>query len=569
MAVLTGYRRWGRRLLRGDDVVDAEDHARDLRGRVDLLDLHPDRLHDVRLHHVERLTAVDVDTHRLSAFLPVGGAKFDQDIDRVEARILAERPRDDFERARERLDCKLLSPADGRGVALEGERKLNLGGTAARDRLAVLDRRGDDSERIVQDPLDLVDHVLRAAPDEDGDRPGLLAARDERHVVRADLSLFDEVRTAQLLRRQVVEVRHDPRARRLRELLHVALLHPPDRVDAFLGQEVLGDVVDPFLTEDDVRAGRLDLLDHGPQGLLLFIEEHLKLRRIADADLLVHFGLLDLEGAVDERDLRIADELRHPRVDAFLVEDDSIDERRVREVAAVFLLDQDVVNVRADLARDLFDDGLDRVDGDVGQEVRVRPDASTGHRGSRDRSESVLIGPLDGKGELSKEFDGLRRGHPVAVHDERRVDLLLDEALRFLEELPGQDDGARRAVADLVVLGLRDLDQHLGRRVLDLDFLQDRDPVVRDRHVAEGVDEHLVHAFRAEGRLDRVGHRASRGDVVEHRAFPFLALRPFLQDDDLLTAHHENSRRSMIGLLYECCPRLTWVVDRLGRPRRR
>src|SRR5437667_251376 len=305
-------------------------------------------------------------------------------------------------------------------------------------------------------PIARVDHVLRAATDQDGNRPGLLAARDERHVVRADLSLFDEVRMAQLLRRQVVEVRDDPRTGRLRELLHVALLHPANGVDAFLGQEVLGDVVDPFLTQDDVRAGGFDLLDHGPQGLLLFIEEHLELRRIADADLLVHLGLLDLEGAIDERDLRIADELRHPRVDAFLVEDDSIDERRVREVAAVFLLDQDVVNVRADLARDLFDDGLDRVDGDVGQEVRVRPDASTGHRGPRDRSESVLIGPLDGKGELSKEFDGLR-----------------------------------------------------------------------------------------------VGHRASRGDVVEHRAFPFLALGPFLQDDDLLTAHHENSRGSIRGLLYE------------------
>src|SRR5947209_8124420 len=465
--------------------------------------------------------------------------------------MLAGGPRDDFERARERLDCELLSPADGRGVALEGERELDLRGSAARDRLAVLDRRGHDSKRIVQDPLDLVDHVLGAAPDQDGDRPCVLAARDERHVVRADLSLFDEVRTAQFLRREVVEVRDDPRTGRLRELLHVALLHPANRVDAFLGEEVLGDVVDPFLTQDDVGTGRLDLIDHRPQGLLLFIEEHLKLRRIADPDLLVHFGLLDLEGAVDERDLRIAHELRHPRVDALLVEDDSIDERRVREVAAVFLLDQDVVNVRAYLARDLFDDGLDRVDGDVGQEVRVRPDASTGHRGPRDRSESVLISPLDGKGELSKEFDGLRGGHPVAVHDERRVDLLLDEALRLLEEFPRQDDGARRAIADLVVLGLRDLDQHLGRRMLDLDLLQDRDSVVRDRHVAEGVHEHLVHAFRAKGRLDRVGHRAGRCDVVEHRAFPLLALGPFLQDDDLLPAHHENSRGSIRGLLYE------------------
>src|SRR5213596_763654 len=105
---------------------------------------------------------------------------------------------------------------------------------------------------------------------------------------------------------------------------------------------------------------------------------------------------------------------------------------------------------------------------------------------------------------------------------------------------------------DLVVLRLRDFDEHLRGRVLDLDLLEDRDPVVRDRHVAEGVDEHLVHALRSQGRLDRVCDRARRGDVVVHRAFSLLALGPFLQDNDWLAAHHENSRGSIRGLLYEC-----------------
>src|SRR5439155_9156405 len=118
---------------------------------------------------------------------------------------------------------------------------------------------------------------------------------------------------------------------------------------------------------------------------------------------------------------------------------------------------------------------------------------------------------------------------------------------------------ARRAVADFVVLRLRDFDEHLRGRVLDLDLLEDRDPVVRDRHVAKGVDEHLVHALRSQGRLDRVCDRARRGDVVVHRAFSLLALGPFLQDNNWLTAHHENSRGSIRGLLYEssagrCCP---------------
>src|SRR5207247_792690 len=88
--------------LEWTEVVDSEDHARDLCGRVDLLDLHAQGLHDVGLQHVKRLTARDIDPHRLPALLPVGGPKFDQDIDRVEARILAERPGNDLERACER-----------------------------------------------------------------------------------------------------------------------------------------------------------------------------------------------------------------------------------------------------------------------------------------------------------------------------------------------------------------------------------------------------------------------------------------------------------------------------------
>src|SRR2546427_373244 len=147
---------------------------------------------------------------------------------------------------------------------------------------------------------------------------------------------------------------------------------------------------------------------------------------------------------------------------------------------------------------------------------------------------------------------GFRGGHPVPIHDDRRVDLLLNQGLGFLQELAREDDRTRRAVADLVVLSLRDLHEHLRGRVLDLDLLEDRHPVVRDRHVAKGIDEHLVHALRTQSRLDRICDGACRGDVIVHRAFSLLALGPFLQDNDWLTAHHENSRGSIRGLLYEC-----------------
>ena len=219
----------------------------------------------------------------------------------------------------------------------------------------------------------------------------------------------------------------------------------------------------------------------------------------------------------------------------------------------MLLLDQDVVDVGANLPGHLLHDRLDGVHGDAREEVRVLADAPTRHRGAGDRAQRLLVRPLDVEGEAPQPADRFRGRHPVAIHDDRRVDLLLNQRLGLFQQLAREDDGARGAVPDLVVLGLGDLDEHLRGRVLDLDFLEDRDPVVRDRHVAEGVDEHLVHALRPQGRLDRVRDRARRGDVVEHRALALLALGPFLQNDDWLTAHHENSRGSIRGLLYECC----------------
>ncbi len=71
--------------------------------------------------------------------------------------------------------------------------------------------------------------------------------------------------------------------------------------------------------------------------------------------------------------------------------------------------------------------------------------------------------------------------------------------------------------ADGVVLGLRRLHQHLGGGVFHLHLPEDRDPVVGDRHVSDGVYEELVHPPGAEGGPDRLGHSPRRHDVVGHR----------------------------------------------------
>src|SRR5207249_11455198 len=113
--------------------------------------------------------------------------------------------------------------------------------------------------------------------------------------------------------------------------------------------------------------------------------------------------------------------------------------------------------------------------------------------------------------------------------------------LGLLEQLAGQDDGRRGAVAGFLVLGLRDLDEHLRRGVFDVNLLEDRDAIVRDDDVPEAVHEHLVHSAGAQGRANRIRHGLRGGDVVELCSLAALAARPFLQDEYRRTCWHHVS----------------------------
>ena len=123
-----------------------------------------------------------------------------------------------------------------------------------------------------------------------------------------------------------------------------------------------------------------------------------------------------------------------------------------------------------------------------------------------------------------------------------------------LDQLGGQDDDRCGAVANLLVLQVRELDENLGPRrceasaegqseirvsprklftnahlqqshrqhnctlrgklwctnpagrVLDIELSENRGAVVGDDHLAGVVDEHLIEADRTERRLDNVGH---------------------------------------------------------------
>ena len=473
----------------------------------------------------------DVEARGLTALL-VGRAELHEHVDRVETRVLGERAGDDLERRGERLDRELGPPADGRRVVLEPERELGLGRTAARNELAVLDDDRDDPDRVLEGAVQLVDHVLGTAAHEDRDRLRVLAARDVGHLLAGELPLLDEARAPEFLGRDRVDRRDERGTRGPGELLHVRLLDPAQGEDAGLREVVLGDVVDPLLAEENGRAGLDDLIDDRADHPLLFVEEGLELVGARDVDLGVDLGLLELDRGVQEEDLRVSDLLRHGWVDSLLVDQHALDDLGVVDRAADLLLDLDVVLVDRAV---VLGDHADRLHDELGQLVLGGLGALAGHRGLGDLLEVAEVGLRDRDRDLLEDLLGLLGGEPVPGCDHRGVDVLVEELLGALQELARDHDCRGGAVADLVVLGLGDLDHHLGGRVLDVHLLQDRHAVVRDHDVADRVDEHLVHALRAECGPDCVRDGLGRGDVVALRVPTAGTRGPFPEDEDRLS----------------------------------
>src|SRR5213593_2148145 len=151
---------------RGDHVINPEDHHRGVRRRGDRLCTDADWLHDALLPHVGDLAGEDVHARVLVPLL-VLLAELDQGVDRVQARVLRERARNDLDRIRERLDRDLLAAADARRVVPQAEGDLRRGRAPARDDLPVLDGARNDTRRVLEGPLDLVHDVFRPAPDQD------------------------------------------------------------------------------------------------------------------------------------------------------------------------------------------------------------------------------------------------------------------------------------------------------------------------------------------------------------------------------------------------------------------
>ena len=462
----------------------------------------------------------------------------DEDVDGVQTCVLGEGPGDALHGGRVGLDGDLLPSADGCGVVAELHGDLHGGGTSAGDHHAVLDGDPDDGPGVHEGPLDLVRDVLGASAYHDGDGLGLLDAGDKGHLLVLDLLELDGVGVAEIVGGQLGDLVDDVGSGGPAEPLHVGLLDTPAGVDALLGEEVLGEVVDSLLAEHDVGSGLLDLLDHALQHVLLFGDELVELVRVGDLDLGVDLGLLDLEGGVDQCDLRVLDALGHAGLDGLLVDDQTLDDVGVLHAGTLLLHGLDVLQVHGVVALlVLVGDGLDGVDDEVGELLFGSIDLLGDHGGLSDQLEGLGVVDGDLHGGVLEDLLGLGVGHPVSFRDDGGVDVGVDQVPCLLQELSGEDHAGGGSVSDLCVLGLGDLDEHLGCGVLDVHLLEDGHSVVGDDDISDGVDEHLVHSTGSQTAPDSIGNGHGGCDVVELSVFALLSLGSFSQDDYGCVAH--------------------------------
>ena len=163
----------GGEVTRGDDVVDFEDQVRGLGGATYRLLFGVRRLDDTHVEGVLQVARQDVQAGAGLAAL-VGRAEVDERIDRVEAGVLGEHARDEFEAVSKRLDGELLAAGDGVRVAAQpvGDRDFDC--AAAGEDAAVGDGLGRDVERVRDAAFELVDDVVGRASEDERDAVGFL-----------------------------------------------------------------------------------------------------------------------------------------------------------------------------------------------------------------------------------------------------------------------------------------------------------------------------------------------------------------------------------------------------------
>ena len=128
------------------------------------------------------------------------------------------------------------------------------------------------------------------------------------------------------------------------------------------------------------------------------------------------------------------------------------------------------------------------------------------------------------------EVDGLFERHTVTSHDRGWVNLIFDQIIGSFQKFGGQDHNRCSTVTNLAILNLGKLNENFCGRVCHFKLLENSGAIVRDSHITDVIDEHLIKALRTERGLHYIGESSDCHDVLSS---DILALFTLTKDSDL------------------------------------
>ena len=369
-----------------------------------------------------------------------------------------------MESASEGLDGEGLLTLDLLSESGNSELHADLGVTTTVDSLVVLDGRDEDADGVMKGALSLINDV--DAGTADNNRAGLiaLAASKLNDLVLTDHELVNLGAATENIGLGVVEGGEDLGTEDGRESFHTVEIGVLNNHDTGVSKKLLGIVINELSVNEDVGLVGKDLVNLPLHLELLSLLDLSDLHDGVDLDLRAEdLNLVVVHGRVGDHDARVLSRLFATGRN-LLEKNETISEVRVGQRTTGLLDDLDVVKVAGALKAE------HGVDGEVGEVVSLRLEKLGRKSGKSNVLEvsselGVVIKVVEGL--VNEDGSGNRTGLSPALNDDLRMDLLSNKHLSLAEELTSKHGDSRGTITNLFVLSARNIDQDLGRWIVD------------------------------------------------------------------------------------------------------
>lgn len=408
--------------------------------------------------------------------------------------------------ASEGLDGESLLALDLLSKIGDGELHADLGVATTEDGLMVLDGRDEDADGVMKGALSLINNMDAGTADNNGAGLVTLAASEGDNLVLTEHELRDLGAATENIGLGVVEGGEDLGTEDGGESFHTVEVGVLNNHNTGVSKELLGIVINELSVDENVGLVGKDFVNLSLHLHLLGLLDLSDLHDGVDSDLRAEdLNLVVVHGRVGDHDAGFLSRLLTAGGN-LLEKNETISEVRVGQSTTGLLDDLDIIKVTGAVKAE------HGVDGEVGEVISLRLEKLGGKGGKSNvlkvMSELFLIVKVV-EGVLNEDGSGNLTSLSPALDDDLGMDLLHNEVLGLTEELTSEDSDGGGTITNLLVLSARNIDQDLGRWVVNEDRLKNGRTIVGDGDLLTSVLiterlEDLVHTLGTESGLDEV-----------------------------------------------------------------